>query len=241
MSRKSRLEKSIDYANKYGAIPIDYNERLSYIYDLYNIDEKKQQMIFDQRNGMLNSLYYKEYNIKLFEDPEGAERPRTALVNRYNLSNMAKNNSSFIHIYSPCAKEDSVYMKRLLDEEEFNELDSLICTPSIVDINIYIAPPKSFNAVDIFLAEMGLVRPIKKPDWDNAGKKYTDMLNLNVWLDDDIVTDGSVHKYYSILPRVEINIRYLNMFYNKYQYNQISKRKNYPKESELSYYGNREK
>lgn len=239
MSRKSRLEKSLEYANKYGAIPIDYEERLSYMYDLYNIDEKKQRMIFDQRNGMLHSLYFKEYNIKLFENPEGSERPRTALVNRHNLSNMAKENSSFIHIYSPCAKEDSVYLKRLITDDELYELDSLICTPSIVDINIYIPTPNSFNGVQAFLAEMGLVRPIKKPDWDNAGKKYTDMLNLNVWIDDDIVIDGSVHKYYSILPRVEINIKYLNMFYNKYQYDQMIKRKNYPNESELNYYGNK--
>lgn len=236
MSGKNRINKSIEYANKYGMIPIEYEQRLSYMYDLYKINESKQNQILDTKNGMLMNLYYTDYNIKLFENPEGSERPRTRLVNRYNIANMAKENSSFIHVYSPCAKEDSVYMKRLMDEE-LEPLKELICTPSIVDINIYIETPKTYDGVNAFLAEMGIIRPIKKPDWDNTGKKYTDMLNLNLWLDDDIVIDGSVHKYYSILPRVEINIRYLNMFYNKYQYNQISKRKNYPEGSELSYYG----
>ena len=239
MSKKSRTEKAVNYYNKYGDIPQDYNERLSYLYDKLNINEKKQNEILEKRNGMVNNLYYKDYNVVLYEEPEGSERPRARLVNRYNLADMAKNNNNFIHVYMPCAKEDNMYIKRLMEKEEFDELESLICTPCIVDITMYIETPKGFNAVDTFLAEMGIIRPIKKPDWDNAGKKYTDMFNTNVWLDDDLIIDGSVHKYYSILPRIEINIRYLNMFYNKFQYNQVSKRKNFPEESELTYYGSK--
>ena len=49
------------------------------------------------------------------------------------------------------------------------------------------------------------------------------MFNHNVWLDDTLVVSGTVNKYYSILPRVEIRLSYLNMLYNKYQYNSISK------------------
>ena len=233
MSIKSRTEKSIDYANKYGGIPIDFYERLEYMCDIYNIDPAKQQTILNSRNELMNSLYFKEFNIKLFEEPEGSERPR-ARVNRYNVSKLAKANS-FIRIYSPCAKEDSCYMKMLMEDEEFEEFDQLITTPSVVDISVYLPTPKTFNYNNACLAEIGAIRPIKKPDWDNIGKKHTDMLNLNVWIDDDIVIDGAVHKYYSILPRVEINIKYLNSFYNKYQYDQIRKRKHYPKESELNY------
>lgn len=239
MSKKSRIEKAVNYYNRYSDIPQDYNERLSYLYDKLNINEKKQNEILEKRNGMVNNLYYKDYNVVLYEEPEGSERPRARLVNRYNLADMAKNNNNFIHVYMPCAKEDNMYIKRLMEKEEFDELESLICTPCIVDITMYIETPRGFNAVDTFLAEMGVIRPIKKPDWDNAGKKYTDMFNTNVWLDDDLIVDGSVHKYYSILPRIEINIRYLNMFYNKFQYNQVSKRKNFPEESEMTYYGSK--
>jgi hypothetical protein len=53
------------------------------------------------------------------------------------------------------------------------------------------------------------------------------MYNHNVWLDDSLVQDGSVHKYYSILPRVEIKLRYLNCIYNKVFYNKIIERKDY--------------
>ena len=73
-----------------------------------------------------------------------------------------------------------------------------------------------------------MIRPeIKKPDFDNIAKKYSDMYNYNIWLDDSQVIDGEVHKYYSILPRVEIYLRYMNVVYNKHQYNTITSRKDY--------------
>ena len=50
------------------------------------------------------------------------------------------------------------------------------------------------------------------------------MFNSNIWLDDTLVISGTVNRYYSILPRVEIKLRYLNMLQNKYQYNSINKR-----------------
>ena len=98
MSKKSRIEKAVNYYNKYGDIPQDYNDRLSYLYDKLNINEKKQNEILEKRNGMLNNLYYKDYNVVLYEEPEGSERPRARLVNRYNLADMAKNNSNYIHV-----------------------------------------------------------------------------------------------------------------------------------------------
>ena len=84
--------------------------------------------------------------------------------------------------------------------------------------------PKYYNVTQTFLAEIGLDRPITKPDWDNIGKAYSDMYNANVWLDDAMTTDGCVHKYYSILPRVEIRLSFMNMVYNKHQFNSIINR-----------------
>ena len=55
------------------------------------------------------------------------------------------------------------------------------------------------------------------------------MFNYNIWTDDALVIDASVHKYYSILPRVEIKLRYLNALYNKNMYNSIIKSKEYEK------------
>ena len=69
-----------------------------------------------------------------------------------------------------------------------------------------------------------MIRPLSKPDFDNVEKKYSDMYNGNIWIDDSIVISSSFNKYYSELPRIEITLRYMNMLYNKYQYKSISKR-----------------
>lgn len=229
---KNRMEKSIDYNEKYGCIPVDFQERLSYMYDKYNINEKKAFDIINKRDQMMNSLYYKTFKVILFEEPEGSPRPRFRLVNRYNLLDQAKANGSFVHVYSINAREDSLFMKRLMDTE-LDELESLIYTPCIVTYNVYIKTPNAFNATDTFLSELGLIRPIVKPDWDNIGKKYSDMYNSNVWVDDTLVISGTVNKYYSILPRVEIELQYLNTLYNKYQYNSMSKKL----DTEITYFG----
>jgi len=117
--------------------------------------------------------------------------------------------------------DDKLYMKRLMNEEII-KLKDIIYTPCIVKYDAFLPTPSAFNTIDIFLAECGIIRPITKPDFDNIAKKYSDMYNSNIWIDDSQVIDGEVHKYYSILPRIEITLSYLNMLYNKYQYNSIS-------------------
>lgn len=231
MKRKNRKQKEEEYKQKYGHIPIDYNERLEWMYDTLRINDKKAREIIDKRSTMMSSLYYKDITIVLFEEPEGTPRPRFRLINRQNFVNEAINNGQFVHVYSLNAKEDSLYMQRLVDQD-LVQIQELIWTPCIVEYNIYQKTPTVMNTVDTFLAEIGLIRPITKPDWDNIGKKYSDMFNHNIWLDDTLVISGTLNKYYSILPRVEIRLRYLNTLYNKYQYNMISKRT----EQEISYF-----
>ena len=50
------------------------------------------------------------------------------------------------------------------------------------------------------------------------------MFNENIWLDDTLVIDGTVRRYYSIKPRVEVYLKFSNMLYNKHQYNSIKQR-----------------
>ena len=53
------------------------------------------------------------------------------------------------------------------------------------------------------------------------------MYNHNIWLDDTLVITGTVNKFYSILPRIEIKLHYLNALYNKAQFNRVTHRKDY--------------
>lgn len=238
---KSRKQKAMQYDEKYSHIPKDYNERLAWMYDCYNINDKVSDEILRARTALVNTMQYSiDYTVVLYEEPEGAQRPRVRLVNKSNLSNMAMSNSEFIHVYSPTGAQDNFYMRQLVSETDFAELNSLICTPCAVEYNIFIKTPNSFNRVETFLAEIGAERPVKKPDWDNIGKKYCDMYNANVWLDDILTIDGAVHKYYSILPRVEIHLRFMNMLYNKYQYDMITKRKDYKEEYNVQYFNYKE-
>lgn len=236
MKRKTRNQKHVEYENQYGEIPIDYKERLEYLYDKLNVSDKQAFEILQKRDIMINNLQYTDTQIILFEVPEGTPRPRFRLINRSNLSNMAMNNSSFVHVYSLTGHEDQVFMKRLMNQEDFDMLDKMICTPCIIDIYAFCKTPSYYNKEDTILAEIGLHRPISKPDWDNLGKRYSDMFNSNIWLDDTLVIDGSIHKYYSVLPRIEIRLKYLNMVYNKHQYKSTINRSDYNDAYGLQYF-----
>lgn len=221
---KRRKQKEREYQEKYSEIPKDYHARLLYLYDKLHLNNTICEEIISKRDAMIDRLSYNEFFIVLYEEPEGSPRPRFRLVNRKNLANSAMTNSQFVHVYSITGAEDNKFMNRLVTEQDLMPLNQLICTPCNIVFDAFIKTPSAFNRVDTFLSEIGIIRPIPKPDWDNIGKKYSDMYNSNIWLDDSLVISGTVNKYYSILPRVEIHLRYLNMLYNKYQYSNIIKR-----------------
>lgn len=231
---KSRKQKQLDYEQKYSNIPIDYKERLEYMCKLYNISDQKMNEIILKRTEMLYQLQYNDLFIILYQNPEGQGRPRYRIVGRTNYMIAAYENPEYIHVYSPHASEDKQYFTRLYGETLLS-LEQFIQTPCIVTYNAYFQTPSYFNITDIFLAEIGLHRYIIKPDYDNIGKKYSDIYNDRVWLDDSLVVSGTVNKFYSILPRIEINLRYLNYATNKKQYDQIISRSNYRTEFPISY------
>lgn len=234
---KSRKEKLEEYDIKYSNIPRNNDDRLSWLIDQYKLTSNKMQEIIDKKRAMETNLQYFDIKIILYEDPEGAKRPRFRLVNRKNFMNVAMQASNFVHVYSPNAADDNRYMHRLVDSELIN-LNGLISTPVQVCINTFFRTPSYFNQTDTILAEIGLHRHMVKPDWDNIGKKYSDMFNENIWLDDNLVIDGEVHKYYSVLPRVEIYVRYLNYITNVHQYNQIIHRKDFDPSFKMGYLDN---
>lgn len=222
---KSRKQKAKLYESKYSEIPRDYIERLSWMYDKYHITKAKAEEILRAKYNILSSLYYSDdILVVLYEEPEGSPRPRARYVNKSNLTSYAKSDPGYIQVYSLTGASDRKFMKRLIDDNDLMKLDHLICTPCDVEYNTFSKTPSSYNTINTFLSEVGIIRPISKPDFDNMEKKYADMYNGNVWIDDALVQDAAIHKYYSILPRVEIRLKFLNLLYTKYQYEQIIKR-----------------
>ena len=221
---KKRKQKAEEYENKYSHIPKDYYQRLQWMYDNMKLSDRTVREIFSKRDAMLASLYYNEFFIVLYEEPEGTPRPRFRLINRRNIGNAAMSNGSFVQVYSITGADDQKFMKRLINKNDFMQFNQQLCTPLEITYDAFFKTPSGFNKVDTVLAEVGLIRPLTKPDWDNIGQKYSDMYNSNIWLDDSFVVSGTVNKYYSILPRVEIRLKYLNIVYNRYQYNAIRNR-----------------
>lgn len=233
---KNRKEKMLEYQNKYGNIPKDYIERLEYLYNKLNIDDKKSEEILQARMNYINSTYYKTIRMILYEIPEYTPRPRARIINKSGIINAVTGNNSFIQIYSITGKQNKEFMK-MYTKQNLYELDQLLCTPCDIEYNTYFPTPSYYNKTQIFLAEIGIDRPINKPDFDNIEKSYADAFTGNVWIDDIVVVDASFHKYYSILPRVEINLKYSNQLYNNHQYKAMIKRKDFTDKMSVNYFG----
>lgn len=145
--------------------------------------------------------------------PHGSPRPR---INMFTKS-----------IYVEGAKKNREFFNKLVDTHVI-KLDGKIYTSTYLNIKYYLEIPKSMPANEKILAERGIIRPTVKPDWDNLGKT-TDMFNDRLWLDDALVIDSRVRKYYSFKPRIEVKIKYEELFDSKYNMNRITKTKEYKK------------
>lgn len=196
------------------------------MYDKYHMTIPKATKVLSLRDKILSTIHFgEEIYVVLYEEPEGTPRPRARFINKTNLAQSAKKYPGFIQVYSITGKSDRDFMHKLISENDFARLNGmLIYTPCCVDYSVYLKTPFSFNSIDTYLAELGCIRPICKPDFDNMEKKYADMYNGNIWADDSLVIEASIHKYYSILPRVEIRLSFLNMLYNKAQYKSMAKK-----------------
>lgn len=232
----NKKQKLIQYQQKYGHIPKDYVERLEWLYDTLKIDDAKSQEIIQARNNMINSTYYEIIRLVLYEMPEYTPRPRARLINKKGIINAATGNNSFIQVYSITGRQNRDFMKMYVNEN-MGYLEHLLCTPCDIEYRAFFPTPKNYNKTQIFLAEMGLDRPINKPDFDNIEKAYGDSFTDNVWIDDVVVVDATIRKYYSVLPRVEIDLMYSNQLYNLHQYKAMINRKNYTEEMNVQYFG----
>lgn len=208
-------------------IPKDYQERINWIIDTYKISDTKLKDIIDTKDKMLQQMYYMpELFVVIYEIPEGSPRPRARFIKSKgnNILANARSNPGFIQVYSITGASDKKFMQEFKTNSDFDFLESLIYTPCSVKYDAYFKTPSIFNSKEKMLAELGMIRPLSKPDFDNVEKKYSDMYTGNIWVDDSIVIESNFNKYYSELPRIEITLRYMNMLYNKYQYKSASKR-----------------
>ena len=234
---KNKKQKILEYHDKYNHIPKGYIERLEWLYETLNIDDKKSDEILRARENFINTTYYKTINLVFYEIPEYTPRPRARIINKAGVINAATGNNSFIQVYSITGRQNREYME-MYTKQNLSELEQLLCTPCDIEYNTYFPTPSYYNKTQIFLAEIGLDRPIIKPDFDNIEKSYADAFTGNIWIDDIVVVDASFHKYYSVLPRVEIILKYSNQLCNNHQYKSMINRKDFTDEMNVDYFKN---
>jgi len=236
MAEKSKKTKMIEYEMKYGHVPRDYRQRLEYLCDTLKITDFMQEQIIASRQNFIDSTYYETIRLVLYEIPEYTPRPRARLINKKGIVNAVTGLNGFIQVYSITGRQNREYMS-MITKEHLSHLEQLLCTPCDIEYKAYFPTPAAYNRVDTFLAEIGLIRPMIKPDFDNIEKSYSDAFTQNVWIDDIVVVDATLRKYYSVLPRMEIDLKYANQLCCYNQYKSITKRKDFTDGMNVDYFG----
>lgn len=150
---------------------------------------------------------YEIIHILMYEYPFKTDRPRT--MNG--------------HTWSPNAAENKAYFNKAISK--IVKTIKLINTPGELEVEAYLEMPAKVPPDEVILFETKLLKPVDKPDYDNIGKCYTDMFTGILTSDDDIFWRGEIRKYYSLLPRVDIMIRYIKKHESSYIYKKLKSRK----------------
>lgn len=181
------------YREKYGHLPSTREELLDYIEHNWKLDYAK----IAEAEKQILELPWENIYIEALLVPKGTPRPRWSPVNHT--------------FYVKGAKETKDYFARI------TRSNKIICTRVNYSLILYMPTPVSaMTATEIYLAEKGVIRPTTKSDWDNLAKTYTDCLQGVLLIDDNIINPGSVEKFFSLKPRVEIKISYQCGFDSNY-------------------------
>jgi len=147
-------------------------------------------LLIDKGNPKQISHNWKQLNMTFYIVPKATPRPRLA---------------RFGGFYVKGAGENKSYFRKYAKEHDLPYIN----TECRIVIRCYLPTPKSMNKTNKANAEVGNIRPMSKPDFDNLAKTYCDMMNGVLISDDSIITSATVEKYYSIKPRVEMEINYM--------------------------------
>lgn len=209
MKIKTRDTKLKEYCEKY---PITYSDIELALKQYFNIRKWDMNKAVAKAKKRIKSIekhrIYKNIKITLYEFPMKTDRPR----------------STFRGItYSPNAKANNIYLSKAI--KSINKTIKLLNTPATIVIDAYLEMPEQVPPEEVLLYECKILQVEDTPDYDNIGKCYTDMQKNNIVVDDDIFWSGTINKFYSVVPRVEIHIRYIEKHESKYIYKKLKNRK----------------
>ena len=208
-SRKERLKR---YNEAYPRRFYDADRCLRDYFEERGWDyEKAEEKAIKKLKKIAKERKYETIRIIMYEYPMKTERPRASTV------------GSFTHIYSPNAKANHKYSEKAI-QDLVTQLQ-LIATPTEVEVDAYFAMPNNVKPDEVILFENKAIQVAGESDADNIFKCYTDIQNDVILSDDDVIWSAISHKYYSVLPRVEIRITYIKSHESDYIYGKITERK----------------
>ena len=125
--------------------------------------------------------------------PQGKGRPRFA------------KHGNFVNTYTP---DKTVIYENLVRTEYTRQFKPLrFADQSLrMEVTAFFPIPKSTSKKNAALMRENKLRPAKKPDADNILKIIADSLNGVAYKDDAQITDATVRRFYSDIPRVEVKI-----------------------------------
>ena len=186
-------DAELEYREKYAYLPSTQSELIEYLEKNLKLDKNK----IEAEEEKIKSIQWERVFIEANLVPHGSPRPRYSSVT-----------GTF---YVKGTKKMKRFFEKIIQEH------MIICTRVEYTLRAYMPTPTStMNNTEIYLAEKGLILPISTSDWDNLAKTYTDCLQDILLLNDNIINPGHVYKYYSIKPRIEIEIRYQVSHDSKY-------------------------
>ena len=209
----------VEYHNKFDHIPKDYEERLAWLYN----DIKFTKQDLEKLMACIELLAEAEWEELLYifymvprSTPRARQRKATQTFYVKDAHNKKEVFDQFI---AACS-----------------DLQCVISTPTRLDCKIYMETPAGMSRLEKMAAELELIHHINAPDWDNLGKGYCDMIQKTLISNDSIVCRGAVEKFYSVLPRIEVTVRFMKSYDCKFNKRSVERRKSF-KENPLTIEG----
>ena len=208
MQFKSRQKLLREYEKHYPkrSLDLEYAVREYFKIRRWNFN-KAQQKAIKQLKRIEEEREYETLHIVMYEYPMKTDRPRVFRG----------------HAFSPNAAANHEYFEKAI--KKVIKSFKLINTPAEVYIDAYMEMPPAVPPHEVLLFESRVLDPVTYPDYDNIGKCYTDMFKNVLVIDDDLFHIGQIRKFYSVIPRVEITIRYLKKHESDFVYKKIKNRK----------------